>query len=61
MPPVEKVALFVKLPTLVIEAVSNLVPNHPANGAVVHVLGPLAVEEDSLEDAGRELYGVLKG
>ena len=36
-------------------------PDDPANGPVVHVLGPLAVEEDSLEDACRELYGVLKG
>ena len=30
-------------------------PDDPAYGAVVHVLGPLAVEEDSLQDAGREL------
>ena len=30
-------------------------PDDPAYGPVVHVLGPLAVEEDSLQDAGREL------
>ena len=40
--------------------VCDLVPDHPPNGSVVHVLRPVTREEDSLEDASRELNGVLK-
>lgn len=41
---------------LVIEAVGDLMSNDEADGTIVHVLGPLAAEEVTLEDAGRELY-----
>ena len=60
MPPVNKVSLLIKLSALVVKAVCDFVPNNPANGSVVHVLGPVAREEDSLEDASRELDGVLE-
>ena len=59
MPPVNKVSFLIKLSALVVKAVCDLVPDPPADGSVVHVLGPVAREEDSLEDASRELDGVL--
>ena len=40
---------------------SDLVPNDPAYGPVVHVLWSAAAEENPLEDAGWYLYGVLYG
>ena len=60
MPPVNKVSLLIKLSALVVKAVCNLVPDHPADGSVVHVLGSVAREEDSLEDASWELDGILE-
>lgn len=41
----------------VIEAVSDLVADDVADGAEVHVLGSLRLEEDALQDAGGELCG----
>ena len=60
MPPVNKVPLLVKLSSLVVEPVRDLVTNHPTDRSVVHVLGSVAREEDSLEDASRELDRVLE-
>ena len=60
MPPVNKVSLLIKLSALVVKAVCDFVPNNPADGSVVHVLGPVAREEDSLEDASGELDRVLE-
>lgn len=56
LPPVPKIALHVKLTTLIVEAMGDLVTNDIANSAEVHVLGSLGVEEVSLQDAGREFY-----
>ena len=39
----------------------DLMTNDPANGPIVHVSGPLAVEEDPLQYSRRELDGVLDG
>ena len=60
MPPVNKVSLLIKLSALVVKAVCDLMPDYPADGSVVHVLGPVAGEEDSLEDASGELDRVLE-
>lgn len=57
LPPIPQVALHIKLPTLVIETVGNLVTNHVSDGAEIHVLGALGIEEVSLQDASREFYG----
>lgn len=56
VPPVPQVALHVELATLVVETMGDLVTNHVANGAKVHVLRTLGVEEVPLQDAGREFY-----
>jgi hypothetical protein len=55
LPPINKVTLLVELPALVVEAVSDLVSNYEANGAVVHVPGAVVGEEDTLQNAGWEL------
>ena len=55
MPPVPQVTLLVKLSALVIKAMSYLVTNDPADGAIVEILGTTAAEEDSLQNASREL------
>ena len=44
---------------LVVEAMCDLVADHEADGAVVHVGGPLGVEEDSAEDAWTNQSSVL--
>jgi len=54
LPPVPQIALHVKLSTLIVEAVGNLVANYVSDSAKVHVLGTLGVKEVSLQDAGRE-------
>ena len=38
----------------------DLVPDYPAYGAVVEVVRSLAAEENSLQDPGRKLDGVLQ-
>jgi len=38
----------VELPALIVEAVRDLVPDNPADGAVVHVARPILGEEDAL-------------
>jgi len=49
-----QIALHIKLATLIVEAVGNLVANYVSDSAKVHVLGTLGVKEVSLQDAGRE-------
>ena len=61
LPPVPEVAVGVVLPALVVEAVRDLVADDPPDAAVVEVGRPVLVEEDPLEDPGRELDGVLDG
>ena len=51
----------VKLSTLVVESVCDLVPDDPPDGPVVHVARPVVGEEDSLQDSRRELDRVLQG
>ena len=57
VPPVHKVALLIELPALVVEAVGDLVADHPADRSLVQTI---AREEDSLQDSRRELDRVLK-
>ena len=56
MPPVNKVTFLIQLSSLIIKSMSDLMTNHPANSSIVHVLGSVTVEEDTLEDASWELY-----
>ena len=48
LPPVGQVAVLVELPALVVEAVGDLVPNDPADPAVVHVGRPVVAEKVAL-------------
>ena len=48
MPPVHKISLLVKLSSLVVEAVRDLVADDPPDGAVVHVLRTVVGEEYAL-------------
>ena len=43
-----------QLTNRIVEAVSDLVPYDEANAAVIHVVGPVEVVEDALQDSGRE-------
>jgi hypothetical protein len=49
-----------ELPSLVVEAVGELVADHRADGAEVHGVVHGALEERRLKDAGREVDVVLE-
>lgn len=56
IPPVDKIAFFVKLAARVIEAVYDLVTHYIAYGTVVHVLWAIIAEETSLQDTSWDYY-----
>ena len=53
-PPVVHIAVLVEQAALVVKAVGHLVTDHHADGAVVHGVVRIRVEERRLEDTGRE-------
>ena len=53
-PPLAQAALGVELAALVVEAVRDLVPDHRSDGAVVHGVVGIGVEERWLQDARGE-------
>ena len=50
----------IKLSSLIVETVGDLVADDPSDGAVVHVARPVAREEDALQNSGRKLDGILE-
>ena len=54
MPPVHKISLLVKLSSLVVEAVRDLVPDDDADAAVVERLREVLAVEVRLQDSGGE-------
>lgn len=60
-PPINQIAVFVKLTTLVVETVGDFVANHEANCSVVQISGSVAGEECALENTGWEFCGKEQG
>jgi hypothetical protein len=50
----------IELPALIVEAVRDLVPDDPPDGAVVHVPRPIAGEENALKYSRGKLNRVLQ-
>ena len=53
-PPVDKVSIFIKLATLIIESMGHLMTNNYANSAIVERIISLHIEERILENSSRE-------
>jgi len=53
-PPINQIALFVVLTTLVIKTVGHFVANHHADSPVIDSIIAVSVEERRLQDTGRE-------
>lgn len=50
-PPIDQLSIFVSLLSLVVETVRDFVTDHEADASVVHVLGSVVLEENSLQDS----------
>ena len=53
-PPIAQTSIGVELCALVVEAVTDLVPDHHADAAVIHGVHGVGIKRRRLQDAGRE-------
>lgn len=50
-PPIYEISVFVELSSLIVETVSYFVSDNETDGSVIHILGAIVGEENTLKDS----------
>lgn len=55
-PPVDEISRFIELSALIVKPMRYFMANHETNSAVIHIPGPIIVEESTLQDTSGKFY-----